>query len=161
MPRPGIAGTLWGSLAAMVGIAWHIALVIALFRIHTLSLSPEQASLWRLLSLTCVMGALICLRPNARLIASRSFLMRTGQIDRQQMASLVAVVLVQAMGESLRLLTLRRVGSHHEVMTLLAEILVMAGATLFTLGLLSLCIDTIRLHRVLREPPLSLRSLLR
>jgi hypothetical protein len=85
--------------------------------------------------------------------------MRTGQIDRQQMASLIALLLVQALGESLRLLTLRGQWAHQELLTLLAEILVMAGASLFTLGLVSMWIDTLRLRRVLSEPPLSLRKL--
>jgi hypothetical protein len=35
----------------------------------------------------------------------------------------------------------------------------MAGASLFTLGLVSMWIDTLRLRRVLSEPPLSLRKL--
>jgi hypothetical protein len=159
LPRPGLAGTRTGSILAFVGVACHVPLAVALYHAYVASGAPAEASLARLMAIGWVIVILACLRPNARLLAARSFLMRTGQIDRQQMASLIALLLVQALGESLRLLTLRGQWAHQELLTLLAEILVMAGASLFTLGLVSMWIDTLRLRRVLSEPPLSLRKL--
>lgn len=159
LARPGLAGTRAGSVLALVGVACHVPLAVALYHAYVAGSAPAEASLARLMAIGWMIIILSCLRPNARLLAARSFLMRTGQIDRQQMASLIALLLVQALGESLRLLAIRGNWVHQELLTLLAEILVMAGASLFTLGLISMWIDTLRLRRVLSEPPLSLRKL--
>jgi hypothetical protein len=159
LPRPGFAGTRAGSILALTGVLLHVPLAVALYHSYVATRAPIDASLARLMAIGWMILILACLRPSARLLAARSFLMRTGQIDRQQMASLIALLLVQALGESIRLLTLRGAWAQQELLMLLAEILVMAGASLFTLGLISMWIDTLRLRRVLSAPPLSLRSL--
>lgn len=108
----------------------------------------------------CVLMAIILfgLRPNARLLAARSFLMRTGQQDRQQMASLIVVVLLLGIVEAIELGTNQ--GSNAELIDAIITILRLVFAALFTLGLISVVVDTWRLRKILAEPPLSLRTLI-
>ncbi|MFO0856446.1 MAG: hypothetical protein U0640_03710 [Phycisphaerales bacterium] len=160
-----VVGKLSGAASAMAGMG------VALYGPLVYCLYAEFVVFWPGSSVTgtfaqfariacCVLMAIIlfALRPNARLLAARSFLMRTGQQDRQQMASLIVVVLLLGVVETIALI--KNQGANAELIEAIVSIMRVVFAALFTLGLISVVIDTWRLRKILAEPPLSLRTLI-
>jgi len=102
---------------------------------------------------------ILLLRPNARLLASRSILLREGRVDRQHLLALASVLGLSAAGELVTLIGLRVQAG--ETFVLIGQLLVLVAAVLFTLGLVGVVIDCWRIRRAVVEPPLSLESLLK
>lgn len=162
-----VGGRLSGAASTMagMGVAMYGPLVYCLYAefVALRHGSPAFGVMGLLARVTCcIIVALIlfCLRPNARLLAARSFLMRTGQQDRQQMASLIVVVLLLGVVETISLAVSTGQGANAELIEGIVRILRLVFGVLFTLGLVSVVIDTWRLRRILAEPTLSLRALI-
>jgi hypothetical protein len=103
-------------------------------------------------------GVVLLLRPNARLLAARSVLLREGRVDRQTLLGLVMVLIMAIVGECLTLIGLATQAG--ETFVLVGQMLVLIGAVLFTLGMVGVAIDCWRIRGVVVQPPLSLESLL-
>ncbi len=165
-----VVGKLSGAASAMagIGVALYGPLVYCLYvefvfawngfmpQFGVSSIQPP----FRIVALILIALMLFLLRPNARSLAARSFLMRTGQQDRQQMASLIVVALLLGIAEAIALATSTGQGANAELIEAIVTILRLVFAALFTLGLISVVIDTWRLRKILAEPPLSLRALI-
>jgi len=127
--------------------------------------SPSRA-MWRL-GADCLMVAIIIgLRPSARTLAARSFVLRTGRVDRQTMYAMAAAVGLCAIGDLLALLVGYSSGPRQGPDAALADLLRMGatlcvgvGSLLVTLGLGSVVIDVARLVPVVASAPLALADI--
>ncbi len=115
--------------------------------------------LLRLAEAVLISVIILGLRPHARMLAKRSLALRTGQIDRQTMRAMVAAAGVGAAGDILRLVSLPLKGTASEILNLAGIVGVIMGSALFTLGLVSVVIDTCRISRALLTSPVTLESL--
>jgi hypothetical protein len=165
MPRQGC----W---LALCGVALYAPLTYLLWRMHAgpdalggpaygygISTPPSRTLLR--IAIAAIMGAiLLCLRANARLLAARSFLMRTGRVDRQTMAALLAVLGVAIAGDLLVLSARLSTGPLGDQLRIAGQVVILAGSVLFTLGLASILIDVWRLAGVILEPPLTIAQVI-
>jgi hypothetical protein len=117
---------------------------------------------WMRLAMGALMvAALFCLRPNARLLAARSLLLRMGRVDRQTMRAMALAVGVGMLGDVLHLAGPWLPGSTVRIAESLGDFLIAVGAMLFTIGLVGVLLDVLRVAPVLLRPPLSISRLLR
>jgi hypothetical protein len=100
------------------------------------------------------------LRPNARQLWERSFLMRTGRIDRQTMYALAGAVAVGAAGDLMHLLSSVTGPGPGDLVVLGGTVLIGLSAMLQVLGLAGILLDACRLYPVVVEPAPTLRDLL-
>ncbi|MBX3361738.1 MAG: hypothetical protein KF705_09920 [Phycisphaeraceae bacterium] len=109
-----------------------------------------------------LLGVLITigLRPNARVLVSRSLVLRTGRMDRQTMYALAAAFGVGVLGDAIQLASggLRPV--RMDVLRSIGVALSVLSALLCTLGLVSIFVDTWRLRRAVLSEPLDLDQLI-
>ncbi|HLP85705.1 MAG TPA: hypothetical protein VK157_15250 [Phycisphaerales bacterium] len=157
---------------ALIGVVLYIPLVVLLFR--TLITHDGMASrpyafdipadpsrtLLRIATTIVLASMLLCLRPAARTLAARSYLMRTGRVDRQTMAAMLGVLAIVLSGDVVLLASSSVAGPIEEQLRQVGRLIVLVGSTLFTLGLVGIAIDCLRLRPVLEEPPLSLQQVL-
>lgn len=125
-------------------------------------LTPAEPSrhVWRALVMMLSAIAIVALRPNARVLASRSLLMRSGQVDRQTLRVLAVVVVLGMLPDAAILSIREQPGEVADLVRIGAKSVTLLTAVLFTMGLFGVLIDCLRLRGVILEPPLSLRSLL-
>jgi hypothetical protein len=170
--RPHVRIPSMHVILALVGVLAYIPLCWVLWRMLGVldvrggtqygigaSLNMQRHVL-RVCSLLLLSVILLCLRPNARRLAARSFLMRTGRVDRQTMAALLAVLGIIALGDAMILAVGTTTGPFEDQVRQVGQIIILVGSVLFTLGLIGVWLDCLRLYGVILEPPLSLRSIL-
>jgi len=110
----------------------------------------ERLCLW----LTLALGAWL-LRPNLRLLALRSLVLRSKRVDRQTIAATIAAMLIAAAGDALGL-AVGLMGDWAAPLGLLSAVLVGLGVVLLTLGVLGTVVDTIRLLPAVLYRPLAI-----
>ncbi len=110
----------------------------------------ERLCLW----LTLALGAWL-LRPNLRLLASRSLVLRSKRVDRQTIAATIAAMLIAAAGDAIGL-AVGAMGDWAAPLALLSAVLVGLGVVLLALGALGTVMDTIRLLPAVLQPPLAI-----
>jgi hypothetical protein len=123
---------------------------------------PPDRGVVRIIADLLMILIVIGLRPNARLLASRSLLMRTGRVDRQTMLVLVWVLGVSIVGE-LAMLAGRMQsleGPLAQGAYLGGQIIMLVASVLFTLGLVGVVIDCWRMRPVIVESPVSLEGVM-
>lgn len=157
---------------AMLGVALYASLCGVLWMIHagadaaganpyTFDHPPAPRRLvLRLVASGLMLVILLCLRPNARVLAARSLLMRTGRVDRQTMLAMAAVLGLAMLGDALRLLGAANLGAARDLLAQVGVGAVFVASVLFTAGLLGIVVDCVRLAAVIVEPPLTLGQLL-
>jgi hypothetical protein len=158
-------------LAAIAGIAALLGFAAVYQRLH-IAFDPFHMkpyfntdtpdldrTVLRLVGAGLLLIAIFGLRPNARLLAARSLLMRLGRIERQTMLFLGAAIGAAAVGDGLHLLVDVFGDVPARIGTTLGNFLIAVGSMLFTLGLLSVFIDCLRIAPVLLRPPLSYRQI--
>jgi hypothetical protein len=122
-------------------------------------LAPGRAE-FRLAFGGCLAVILLALRPNARVLACRSLLLREGRVDRQTMLTLVVVVMVGAVGDVLHMVA----GSSRESWAPLAvmggTLLIAVSSLLMTVGLAGILVDVWRIRGVILDPPPTLIDLI-
>lgn len=170
------------SCAALVAVALYAPLIWILLRINFQidirdpspylgvgGIDPARAT-WRLAADALLIAILLALRPNARVLAARSFVLRTGRVDRQTMLAMVAAVGVCTIGDILAIVaaTLRSSamapGSSDtlaDVLRIAAMLFIGVGSLLVTLGLGGMVLDALRLVPVIAERPLALSDVAR
>jgi hypothetical protein len=102
------------------------------------------------------LGAIAGLRPNARLLAARSLLMRMGRVDRQPLRAMAAAIGIAAAGDLIHLLNSRPDWALSRATQSAGNLLIAVGSMLLTVGLVGVLLDTLRLVPVLVRPPLSI-----
>lgn len=156
---------------AIVGVGAYVPLAVLLWylyaRVDTLALpvlGAEGMSDRRLL-VRLVSGVIICvlilgLRPNARDLAMRSVVVRTGRVDRQSMLAMLAPVGIAAVGDVLQITCRDLRGPVGETLDLLSIVLIAGGSVLFTIGLAGIFLDCVRLRPIIRAPGVGIVDIL-
>lgn len=125
------------------------------------SSQPDEARV--VARLLCgLLGVLITLglRPNARVLVSRSLVLRTGKVDRQTLYALAAAFGVGVIGDAIQLASLHLRPVSMDVMRSIGVALAVLASLLCTLGVVGLFVDTWRLRRAVLSEPLDLGQLL-
>jgi hypothetical protein len=162
--RPHARISPLASAAAAIGVAGTFALGFVYARVHLqfdprhvtpylhMGLSLADRSALRLLEAGLLLVILFALRPNARLLAARSLLLRLGRVDRQTMLAMAAAVGLGAIGDALQM-----IGAPEEsvVAANLGLFMIVVGSMLFTLGLFGVLADVLRIVAVLLRPSLA------
>jgi hypothetical protein len=169
--RPHRAVPAWQTLAAVGGVACLALFAGAYWRLHLVfdfsharpyflgeAPAPER-SVVRLLGAALLAGAIVGLRPNYRLLAARSLLLRMGFVDRQRFRAMAAALGVGALGDLVHLASSMLRDTPEHLAITLGNFLIAVGAMLFTLGLIGVALDALRIVPVLLRPPLSLRQI--
>lgn len=172
--RPHAGIPRWQVLAAAAGCAAYAPLLWVYWRIHAIgdAASPgpyfqsdfsDPARNWlRLAAGALILIILLGLRPNARLLAARSLLLREGRVDRQTMLAMSAVLIVGGLGDVLHLVG-AALGPASDVRLYLVTagtLVIAVSFMLLTLGLAGILIDVWRIWPVILEPAPSFRDLL-
>lgn len=168
--RPIRDSPLRESLLVGVATLCYVPLIWSVWRVLSVvdpaSLPPylESAPMGHRIALRLIAGAsamaiLLAFRPTARRLVRRSVALRTGRVDRQTILAMVAALLVSALGDAIRLWSLRT-GAGDILLNYIGTVIVFVGSGFFTLGMVGATIDSWRIARVLRTPAPSMRQLL-
>lgn len=170
-PHAQIAG--WAVASAAAGVVLYLPLAFAVWQIHgvldpvlggpvyfELRAGLGERTAWRLMACAMIMLIVVLLRPNARLLAGRSMLMRTGRVDRQTMLVLVVALGVAMVGDLTHLVVSGLHGPVPDAARVVGTVLIGVGSALFTVGLVGVMIDCLRICRVVLKPPISYRDIL-
>jgi hypothetical protein len=149
------------ALIATLSYAPLTAVMWLMYRPGSGSDARELPALWILAHLLMIV-VILGLRPNARLLAARSLLMRTGRVDRQTLLALVGVLGLTIAGEAGMLVS--RIDSldagTSQSIHLVAQTIVMVASALFTIGLAGVAVDCWRIRPVVLESPRTLEGIL-
>lgn len=157
------------SCLTTLGILFYGPLVYVFHRIHLvideLNRHPyagadshnDERTAWRFAFAIIAILLVLTLRPAGRQLASRSFIFRAGQIDRQSMLAVVGALGVGAAGDLIQLIFAPR---HGDVLSLVSITLISLGGFLLTMGLLAALVDGLRLRTVLANEQLKLEHVL-
>ncbi len=170
--RPHAKISLLHSLAAALACLAHLPLAYLTWHIHavidTAAASPFTAidprwgplrSLLRLGCAACIAVIILGIRPNGRLLVSRSLLMRTGRVDRQTLLVILSAVGLAALGDVLRLGAPGLPTDRSDLLAGLGGAVIAVGSFLTLLGLGGVLIDTLRLRHSIIAPPLHLDTI--
>jgi hypothetical protein len=162
MPR---AGRWW----AAAGVVLYLPLIYLLWRLAFVEHGPPGPGEWWIATKggeigrlavaidVLLMAILVVLRPNARMLAARSLLMRQGMVDRQTMRSVALVLLLCVFGQVLGVIA--RVQGE-SLIGFAGGVIDSVGGMFFVIGLFGIAADCLRMHRVIASQPLSLDDLL-
>lgn len=121
--------------------------------------TPTRSAV-RLLMGALLLVIIVFLRPNARMLAARSLVVRTGRVDRQPMYAMAAAVGVAMLGDVAHLATPALSGIAADVLWTAGSLLIAVGSMLLLAGLAGMVVDAVRVSRVLLEPSPSMRDVL-
>lgn len=169
-PHPGVQRR--GQAMAVLAAVLYVPLVYLTHVLHSrfdpshlapfanLQYPQESRTHLRLAVSVVIFAILLCLRPNARVLAQRSVIMRKGGTNRQILLGLAGAVALTMVGDLLHLASLALNEPVGGPIFLAGNGLIIAGSLLITFGLFSALIDTLRLRRVILDPPLTLRRMI-
>lgn len=161
-----------GKIAAAIGVVLYVPLIYVTHLLHSrydpvhlgpfanLQLAQEPRTILRLVCSAIVLCILLCLRPNARVLAQRSVIMRKGGTNRQILLGLAGAFVLTMVGDALHLASLSLNEPVGGPIFLAGNGLIIAGSLLITFGLASAVLDTLRLRRIILDPPLTLRKMI-
>ncbi len=170
--RPHAGIPPWQSGVAAVAVLAYLPLAWIQWHIHTAidTLHPTayvaaeipdpQRPFLRVCATLCIGLIIVGLRPNGRLLVSRSLLMRTGRVDRQTLLVVLAAAGIAAAGDGLHLLAHALSDNRSDLLRIVGTLIIGAGSMLFLLGLFGVAIDCLRLRYAIVTPPLSLADVL-
>jgi hypothetical protein len=160
---------------ALIGALAYVPLVLAMWWLYVdsgvvgrtassvlgLPIASERSEL-RILTDGIMILILVGLRPNARLLAARSLLMRTGRVDRQTMLALVGVLCVGMLGDAAVVVSNIESlpAAIGEGLAFAGTLVVLVASVLFTIGLIGVALDCWRMRPVIAESPVSLARVL-
>jgi hypothetical protein len=162
----------FGAILAAIAVALYIPLIMLTYELQgrydpshlapfaNLQPPQETRAVLRLAASAVMLGIVLCLRRNARVLAQRSVVMRKGGTNRQILLGLAGAVALTMVGD---LLHLGSVSINEPVggpVFLAGNGLIIAGSLLMTFGLVSALLDTLRLKRVILDPPLTLQKMI-
>ncbi len=158
--------TLMVGLSTLLGVALMVIHDRLLVSVIVAGRSPFLAQsgvdierhVLRLIAAVLLSGIILLLRPQARLLAARSVVVRSGRVDRQSMLALLAAVAIAAGGDVLALVAGRMSGDLRDAILPIADILIGMGSLLLTIGLGGILLDTLRLAPVILHPAPGVRE---
>lgn len=166
--RPHRAVSAGGMARCALGVSMYFALISVYYAIylgHDIQApSPlfdpggdaTARSALRLLVFVLVSGIILGIRPAAVGLAVRSVIVRTGRVDRQSMLALLSALGIAALGDVLSIVSEHAPAAARDVLEIIALVVISLGSILFTVGLVNICIDTLRLYPVIRRPGVGL-----
>jgi hypothetical protein len=116
-----------------------------------------QRAVLRLAAGALAAAAALLLRPNLRLLASRSVMVRMGRVDRQTVYVMVLAIGVAAAGDAAHIAAALSTRGRPNL-ELAGTLAIALGSALLTVGLAGLAVDAVRLAPVLLRPPLSMAA---
>ena len=171
MIRPHASVTRWEAMRCAIGASMYVALVFvydAIYLGHDIvAPSPLFApggdalgrSVLRIVMFLLVAGVVWGLRPAAVGLAVRSVIVRTGRVDRQSMMTVLASLGIATLGDLLSIATRFTPMSVAEVLGIVSIVIISLGSVLFTVGMINICVDTVRLYPVLVRPGVGLSDI--
>jgi hypothetical protein len=170
--RPHAKISVLNSLAAGLACAAHLPLAYLMWQIFNVvdaaSATPYVAidptwgpvrSMLRLGCAACMAVIILGIRPNGRLLVSRSLLMRTGRVDRQTLLVILAAVGLASLGDALRLAGPGLRTDQSDLIAGLGGVVIAVGSLLILIGLVGVFIDVVRLRYAIMTPPLHLDTI--
>ncbi len=160
-------------LAAFVAILIYIPATYIVWRLGELNdrrlVSPmldvrglyAERSTLRLMLGACLVGIVLGLRPNGRVLVARSLALRSGRVDRQTLFAIALAAMVAAAGDAIHL-GLARSGAAapgtgwSEIAFLAGTALIAMGSALITGGFAGSLADCLRIARAVLSPGPSL-----
>jgi hypothetical protein len=103
-----------------------------------------------------VSGIVLGIRPAAVGLAVRSVIVRTGRVDRQSMIALLASLGIATLGDLLSIVANQMPMASRDVLEIISVVIISLGSVLFTVGMINICTDTVRLYPVIRRPGVGL-----
>ena len=155
--------------AAIAGVVAYVPLVWSYTQMHVvLAARPfvqaeapwPDRNLLRLGASAALMVIVLGLRPNARLLAARSILLREGRVDRQTLLVMALVLVVGAMGDVLHLVCAGLPSRFDGAMLTAGLLMIGVSSMLFTVGLAGVLLDVWRIRLVVLQPPPSFTQLM-
>lgn len=116
-------------------------------------------SMLRVMMFVLVAGIIWGLRPQAVGLAIRSVIVRTGRVDRQSLLAVLASLGIAAIGDLIYIVGTFISFGVDDVLSIVAVVVVSLGSVLFTVGMINICIDTVRLFPVLVRPGVGLSDI--
>ena len=168
--RPAGRMPRMGSRFALMGCALYVPLAVAYFVLHA-QLDAGLASPYfarypdaeRVFVRSCELGLIaaivLLLRTNARTLAIRSAILRTGRVDRQTMYVVAVTAALGVLGDVIRLLATHASGATAEALSIAGVSIVAIASALLTIGLAGVVIDSVRIARALLRSGRRLTSL--
>ena len=165
-PHPGV--TRREALRCSIGVSLYAALLFVYHAIYighdVISPSPIFApggdalgrSVLRVLMFLLVAGIVWGVRPAALGLAVRSVIVRTGRVDRQSLLAVLASLGIAALGVLLSIATHFSPVSIADIISIVSVVVISLGSVLFTVGMVNICIDTVRIYPVLVRPGVGL-----
>ena len=121
--------------------------------------SAFERSVLRVIMMLLVGGIIWGLRPQAVGLAIRSIVVRTGRVDRQSLYAVLASLAIAAIGDVIHIINHFFTLSIDDILSIIALVVVSLGSVLFSVGMVNICIDTIRLYPVLVRPGVGLSDI--
>lgn len=161
MIRPHPSVSRREALRCSVGVSLYAALILVYEAIYLghdgLAPSPLFApggdpigrSVLRVAIFVLVAGVVWGVRPAAVGLATRSVIVRTGRVDRQSLLTVLASLGIATLGDLLAIASRFVPGSVADVASVVSVVVISLGSVLFTVGMLNICIDTLRLFPVI------------
>jgi hypothetical protein len=160
-----------GSRLTMMGVALYLPLAAAFWVLHgqvDVSLAspyfgrmPDgERVILRAMELGLIAAIVLLLRTNARTLAARSAILRTGRVDRQTMYAVAVAAALGVLGDVIRLLATHADGTPSQVLSIAGVSIVAIASLLLTLGIAGVCIDCARIARALLRSGRRLTSLM-
>jgi len=171
MIRPHHGMDRIGSLRAAIGISFYAPLIVIYSRVYLgydiLSplpvfdpgLTALDRSILRVVMFLLIAGIIWGLRPRAVGLAVRSVVVRTGRVDRQSLYAVLASLGIAAFGDLIHILSTFIAFGIDDILSTVSLVVIALGSVLFSVGMVNVCIDTIRLFPVLVRPGVGLSDI--
>ncbi len=121
--------------------------------------SAVDRSILRVLMFMLIAGIIWGLRPQAVSLAVRSVVVRTGRVDRQSLYAVLASLGIATIGDFIQIFGSFVSVGIDDLLSIIAVVVISLGSVLFTVGMINICIDCIRLYPVLVRPGVGLSDI--
>ncbi len=121
--------------------------------------SSLSRSILRVMLFLCVAGIVWGLRKQAVGLAVRSVVVRTGRVDRQSLMAVLASLGIAALGDLIHIASTFIAFGFEDVLSIISVVVIALGSVLFSVGLVNICIDTLRLYPILVRPGVGLSDI--
>jgi hypothetical protein len=149
-----------GTSLALLGVVLYIPLAVTFWALHgqlDISLpspyfgrSPDALRvLVRGVELLLIAGIVLSVRTNARTLAARSAILRTGRVDRQTLYAVAVTASLGVVGDGFRLAGTFTGGAPSQALSIAGVTLVVIASALLTMGMAGVAIDCARIARAL------------
>jgi hypothetical protein len=159
------------AIRSSLGVSLYAALIVVYHAIYinfdTASPSPLLSpggdaigrSALRILLFLLVAAIIWSLCPAAVGLAVRSVIVRTGRVDRQSMIAVLASMGIASLGDLLSIMIQFTPKSTGDVISVVSVVIISLGSVLFSVGMINIFIDTLRLYPVLERPGVGLSDI--